>query len=166
MAQRSIPLSCILDDNGLIGPKFSDWLRNFRIVLNLEHIGYVLDSKIPSPLPPEATKEEHDTLRKWHEDDMQAMYYMLASMTNQLQKQHEKMQTSSEILSHLQELFGENSRLARYEISKQLFRMKMHEGQDVREHVYTMIQLIEQLEALDFSMDFSLQTDLILQSYW
>ncbi|XP_058003924.1 uncharacterized protein LOC131180595 [Hevea brasiliensis] len=40
----------------------------------------------------------------------------------------------------------------------------MHEGQDVREHVHTMIWLIEQLEALDFSMDFSLQMDLILQS--
>ncbi|XP_058008433.1 uncharacterized protein LOC131182929 [Hevea brasiliensis] len=106
MAQRSNPLSCILYDNRLTGPNFSDWLRNLRIVLNLEHIGYVLDSKIPSALPPEATKKEHDTLRKWHEDDMQAKCYMLASMTNQLQKQHEKMQTSFEILSHLQELFG------------------------------------------------------------
>ncbi len=40
----------------------------------------------------------------------------------------------------------------------------MHEGQDVGEHVHTMIRLIEQLEVLDFSMDFSLQMDLILQS--
>ncbi|XP_021673556.2 uncharacterized protein LOC110659816 [Hevea brasiliensis] len=112
----------MLDENRLTGPNFSDWLRNLRIVLNLEW----------------ATKEEHDTLRKWHEDDMQAKCNMLASMTNQLQKQHEKMQTSSKILSRLQELFGENSRLARYEISKQLLRMKMHEGQDVREHVHTI----------------------------
>ncbi|XP_057999077.1 uncharacterized protein LOC131177916 [Hevea brasiliensis] len=103
--------------------------------------------KIPGPLPPKATEEERDTLRKWHEDDMQAKCYMVASMTNQLQKQHEKMQTSFEILSHLQEMFGENSRLARYEISKLLFRMKMHEGQDVAEHVHIMILLIEQLEA-------------------
>ncbi len=93
---------------------------------------------------------------------MQVKCYVLASMTNKLQNQHEKMQTSTEILSHLQELFGENSRMARYEISKQLFRMKMHEGQDVGEHVHVMIRLIGQLEALDFSMDFSLQTDLIL----
>ncbi|KAJ9141202.1 hypothetical protein P3X46_031770 [Hevea brasiliensis] len=128
MAQRSNSLSRILDENRLTKPNFSDWLRNLRIVLNLECIGYVLDSKLPSPLPPEATEEEHDTLRKWHEDDMQAKCYMLASMTNQLQKQPEKMQTSSEILSHLQELFGENTKLAKYEISKQLFRMKMHEG--------------------------------------
>ncbi|XP_057999320.1 uncharacterized protein LOC131178379 [Hevea brasiliensis] len=163
-SSRFNPLSRILDDNRLTGPNFYDWLRNLRIVLNLECIGYVLDSKIPSALPPKATEEEHDTLRKWHEDDMQAKCYVLASITNQLQKQLEKMQTSFEILSHLRELFGENSRLARYEISKQLFRMKIHEGQDVGEHVHTLIQLIEQLEALDFSMDFSLQMDLILQS--
>ncbi|XP_057994341.1 uncharacterized protein LOC131174602 [Hevea brasiliensis] len=154
----------MLDENRLTRPNFFYWLRNLRIVLNLERTGYILDSKIPSALPPKATEAEHDTLRKWHKDDMQAKCYMLASMTNQLQKQHEKMQTSSEILSHLQELFSENSRLARYKISKQLFKMKIHEGQDVGEHVQTMIRLIEQLEALDFSMDFSLQTNLILQS--
>ncbi len=50
MAQRSNPLSHILDDNRLTGPNFSDWLKNLRIVLNLECIGYVLDSKIPSAL--------------------------------------------------------------------------------------------------------------------
>ncbi|XP_021688599.2 uncharacterized protein LOC110670745 [Hevea brasiliensis] len=85
-------------------------------------------------------------------------------MTNQLQKQYEKMQTSPAILHHLQELFGKNSRMARYEISKQLFRKKIHEEQDVGEHVLDMIRLIEQLEALDFTIDFSLPTDLILQS--
>ncbi|KAJ9176972.1 hypothetical protein P3X46_012230 [Hevea brasiliensis] len=154
MAQRSNPLSCIIDENRLTGPNFSDWLRNLRIVLNIDRIGYVLDSKIPGPLPTGATEEEHDILRKWHEDDMQVKCYMLASMTNQLQKQHEKMQTSPKILNHLQELFSENNRMARYQISKQLFKMKMHEGQDVREHVHTMIRLIKQLEALDFSMDF------------
>ncbi len=84
MAQRSNLLSCRLDEKRLTGPSFSDWLRNLRIVLNLEHVGYVLDSKIPSALPPEAREEEHDTLRKWHEDEMQAKCYMFASMTNQL----------------------------------------------------------------------------------
>ncbi len=72
------------------------------------------------------------------------------------------MQSASEILLHLQELYGEHSRNARYEISWQLFRMRLSEGQNVGDHVHKMIQLIEQLEHLDFSMDFQLQTDLIL----
>ncbi|KAJ9159646.1 hypothetical protein P3X46_025135, partial [Hevea brasiliensis] len=69
-----------------------------------------------------------------------------------------------EILLHLQELYGEHSRNAKYEISRQLFRMRMSEGQNVGDHVHKMIWLIEQLEHLDFNIDFQLQTDLILQS--
>ncbi|XP_050212130.1 uncharacterized protein LOC126662250 [Mercurialis annua] len=89
---------------------------------------------------------------------------MLASMNNELQKQHEKYPGAREILFHLQELYGESSRSARYEISKQLFRAKLSEGKDVGEHVNMMIRCIERLEGLDFIMDFNLQTDMILQS--
>ncbi|KAJ9184856.1 hypothetical protein P3X46_004542 [Hevea brasiliensis] len=136
-------LASILDRNRLTGPNLSDWLRNLKLVLNLEHIGYVLDSNVPGPLPPEATQEEHETLDKWKEHDMRAKCYMLASMSNELQKQHENMQSASEILLHLQELYGEHNRNARYEISRQLFRMRMSEGQNVGDHVHKMIQLIE-----------------------
>ncbi len=74
------------------------------------------------------------------------------------------MQSASEILFHLQELYSEHRRNARYDISRQLFRMRMFEGLNVGDHVHKMIQLIEQLEHLDFNMDFQLQTDLIHQS--
>ncbi|KAJ9177011.1 hypothetical protein P3X46_012267, partial [Hevea brasiliensis] len=127
-------LASILDHNRLIGPNLSDWQRNLKLVLNLEHIRYVLDSNVPGPLPPEATQEEHETLDKWKEHDMRA--------------------NASEILLHLQELYGEHNRNARYEISRQLFRMRMSEGQNVGDHVHKMIRLIEQLEHLDFNMDF------------
>ncbi len=54
--------------------------------LELERIGYVLDSKVPGPLPKEVSQEEHDTLTKWKEDDTMAKCHMLTSMTNELQK--------------------------------------------------------------------------------
>ncbi|PKI33258.1 hypothetical protein CRG98_046352 [Punica granatum] len=57
---------------------------------------------------------------------MRFRYYMLASMSNELQKQHENMKSSCEILKNLRELYGENSRTARYEISKELFRNAMN----------------------------------------
>ncbi|XP_021664987.2 uncharacterized protein LOC110653583 [Hevea brasiliensis] len=106
-------------------------LRNLKIVQNLKRIGYVLDPKVLGLLLKGATQEEHDTLDRWKEHDMQVRYYLLASITNELQKKHEKMQSASEILDHLQELYGEHSRNARYEIFKQLFRMRMIEGMDV-----------------------------------
>ena len=158
------PLASILDMNRLTGPNFVDWFRNLKIVLNSERIGYVLDTPQPAPLVEEATEQEIDAYNKWHADDMQARCYMLASMTNELQKQHENMKTASEVLLHLKELYGEQSRSARYEISKQLFQAKMPEGSDVGTHVQRMIRLIEQLENLEFYMDFNLHLDLILQS--
>ena len=93
---------------------------------------------------------------------MQARCIMWASMSTELHWQHEKYTSVNKILLHLQELFGEHSRTARYEISKRLFRAKMKEGEDVGVHVNSMIRAIEELESLDFTMDSHLQLDMIL----
>ena len=90
---------------------------------------------------------------------------MWASMNTEIHRQHEKYTSARKILLHLQELFGEQSRTARYEISKRLFRAKMREGEDVGVHVNSMIRSMEELESLDFTMDFHLQLDLIIQSF-
>ena len=49
------------------------------------------------------------------------------------------------ILLNLKELYGEQSRAARYEISKQLFYAKMSEGMSMQTHVLKMIDLITHL---------------------
>ncbi|XP_039143941.1 uncharacterized protein LOC120281073 [Dioscorea cayenensis subsp. rotundata] len=85
-------------------------------------------------------------------------------MSSDLQRSHEKMSDVRSILLHLQELYGQHSRTARYKISREHFRAKMSEGGEVGEHVLKMISMIERLEALDFSMDYNLQVDLIFQS--
>ena len=89
---------------------------------------------------------------------------MWASISTEIHWQYKKYTSSREILLHLQELFGEQNRTAKYEISKRLFSAKMKEGEDVAVYVNFMIRAIEELESLDFSMDFHLQMDLILQS--
>ena len=162
--RQSNPLSIILEQHRLTGPNFVDWLRNLKVVLAYEKILYVLTQSPPEPLPADVSQEERDMLAKWKDDDLQAHCIMWASMSNELHKQHEKYTYAKDILLHLQELFGEQSRTARYEISKRLFRAKMKEGEDVAVHVNSMIRAIEELESLDFSMDFHLQLDLILQS--
>ena len=161
---QSNPLTIILEQHRLTGPNFVDWLCNLKVVLAYEKIHYVLTQSPPEPLPADVSQEEHDMLAKWKDDDLQAHCIMWASMSNELHKQHEKYTYAKDILLHLQELFGEQSRTARYEISKRLFRAKMKEGEDVVVHIASMIRAIEELESLDFSMDFHLQFDLILQS--
>ena len=158
------PPFIIREQYRLTGPNFVDWLRNLKVVLASEKILYVIEKSLPLTLPEDSSPEEYKVLSKWKDDDMQARCIMWASMSTEIHRQHEKYNSAREILLHLKELFGEHSRTARYEISKRLFRAKMREGEDVGAHVNSMIRSIEELESLDFSMDFHLQTDLILQS--
>ena len=84
-------------------------------------------------------------------------------MNNELQRQHDSMDTQS-ILLNLKELYGEHSRTARYEISKQLFHARMIEGTSIQNHILMVINLITRLSQLGFVMDGELSQDLILQS--
>ena len=74
------------------------------------------------------------------------------------------MRTVREMLVHLQELYGEQSRKAHFEVSRRLFRAKMRDGQAVSDHCLTMSKDIEELQKLSMNMDKELQIDLILQS--
>ena len=98
------------------------------------------------------------------DEDNKVKCYILASMSNDLQQQHEDMSTVEEMLVHLQELYGEQSRTARFEVSRRPFRVKMHDGQAVNNHCLTMIKDIEELQKLRMNMDKKLWVDLILQS--
>ncbi|XP_031394396.1 uncharacterized protein LOC116205848 [Punica granatum] len=153
------PLSCILSDNRLTGPNFSNWLRNLNIVLNMEALGYILETQEIELPGGDATSDQQDAYDQWSVDDTKVRCYMLASMSNELKRQHENMKSSREILKNLRELYGENSMTARYEISNELFRARMQEGTKVAAHVQKMINLIQQLEKLEFQMDKELHVD-------
>ena len=83
-------------------------------------------------------------------------------MSTEIHRQYEKYDSAKEILLHLHELFSEQSRTARSELSKRLFLAKIREGEDVEVHVNSMIRWMEELESLDLTIDFHLQLDLIL----
>ena len=68
-----------------------------------------------------------------------ACCYILASMTNVLQHQHQSMTTASEMILNLKEMFGEQARHARLNAMQLLMNTKMSEGTPVREHVLKMI---------------------------
>ena len=158
------PLATILEQNKLTRPNFVDWIRNLKIVLQLKKRAYVLDTGPPSVPPENITSEDYaDYL--WHVDDnLQSRCYILALMSNELQRQNEDQDISYGILIHLQELYGERTRQTRYQISKELFRCRMIEGSSVHDHGLKMIALIERLASLGVIMENELYTDLLLQS--
>ncbi|XP_075483722.1 uncharacterized protein LOC142523876 [Primulina tabacum] len=124
MSSRN-PLSVILDQNKLTGPNYHDWLRNLKIVLNSEKIAYVLTKAPPKTAKPNATKEELADLEKWWDHDLRAKSYMLASMSNELQRWFEEAVNAANIYDHLQELYGEQTRPLRHAIVKELITSRL-----------------------------------------
>ena len=85
----------ILDAKKLTGPNYVDWLRNLRIILTQEKVSYILDVPAPDSLGKDASEEEKTTYKMWKDDSVTVKCIMLASMSNELQRQHEDMDVPS-----------------------------------------------------------------------
>ena len=152
----------ILEANKLTGVNYSDWLRNVKMVLQIQKVAYILETPEPK-VNEQSSAEERTEADQWKQDEMLAKCIILTSMSNELQRQHENLDSGS-IMLRLKELYAEPDRTARYEILSELFGTKMKEGESVQIHVLKMIDLIERLAQLGFVMDHDLGIDLVLQS--
>ncbi|KAL5549496.1 hypothetical protein UlMin_004727 [Ulmus minor] len=72
----------------------------------------LLEACSPKPAA-NAAKAVKDAYEKWIVSDDMARCYMLASMSNVLQQQHQGMRTAAEIMASVQAMFGETSTRAR-----------------------------------------------------
>jgi hypothetical protein len=158
------PLAKILDYNRLTGPNYFDWKRNLIIVLTADKIVYVLNAKPPELALIDATEEQRNAFDKRHEADETAKCYILASMTNVLQKQCQGLVIVKDMMFHLKEMFREQSRSARQTVMKKLISTKIVLGTPVREHVLKMISFINELDMLGAEMDAETKVDAILSS--
>ncbi|XP_042472435.1 uncharacterized protein LOC122055112 [Zingiber officinale] len=102
-----------------------------------EKIAYTLDKTPPKEAPVNATPDELAKLKKWSDHNLQAICYMIASMSNELQ---------------------------RHAIVKELMMASMRDGASVHDHGVKMIELIEKLLNLDLVIPHELSTDIILLS--
>ena len=113
----NLSLQGILDANKLTSLNYVNWLRNLRIILTQEKLSYIFDSLDPVLIREDTSEEKRVTHNMWLNDSMTIRCIMLASMSNELQRQYEGMEPQS-ILLNLKELYGEQSRTSRYEVSK------------------------------------------------
>ena len=82
-----------------------------------------------------------------------ARCYILASMSNILQHQHEHMATAYDMMMNFKEMFGDQNRAGRQVAMKTLPNTKMIEGTPVRDHVLKMIAHLNELEILGAKID-------------
>ncbi|XP_016483855.1 uncharacterized protein LOC107804468 [Nicotiana tabacum] len=93
-----------------------------------------------------------------------ARFYILASMANVLQHQHQSMGSAYDMLESLKEMFGEQNCAAKQTTMKALLNTKMTLGSSVRDHVLKMIGLLNELEVLRAVIDKESQVEMVLQT--
>ncbi|KAL0427659.1 UNVERIFIED_CONTAM: Transposon Ty2-GR1 Gag-Pol polyprotein [Sesamum latifolium] len=158
------PLTLIMEINKFNGTNYNDWLRNLRIVLDFKNQGYVLDKPLPTALLEGSSSEERVTFDKWHEDNRKVRSIILASMTNEIQKQYDRLEDVPSIMLHMKDVYAVSDRHIRYAATKVCFGTKMAEGSSVQSHRVKMLSLVEKLEDLKAGLNNDTYIDVILQS--
>ena len=79
--------------------------------------------------------------------------YILASMSNILQHQHESMNTAYDMMMNLKEMFGEQNHAGRQVAMRALLNTKMVEETPARDHDLKMIAHLNELEILGAEID-------------
>ena len=75
-------------------------------------------------------QKERDAFNIYMSQRARVQGILLASMSCELQSQHEDMEPQ-DIIMHLRELYGQQARIERYKIASALFSCRMKDGQDV-----------------------------------
>ena len=91
-------------------------------------------------------------------------FYVSTFITNVLQKQCQGLVTARDMILHLKEMFGEESRSARQTSMKYLMSTQTTEGTLVQEYVLKMIYFINKLDMINVEMDSETKVDAILAS--
>ncbi|KAK8597244.1 hypothetical protein V6N13_001885 [Hibiscus sabdariffa] len=111
---------------------------------------YVIEEHVPNEPGANAPRADKEKFKKHMDDMVDVRCLMLATMTPELQKQHEEM-VAYEMIHNLKEIYEGQARQERYETSKALFQCKMSEGSPVGAHVIKMMGYIQTLEKAGFS---------------
>ncbi|CAA0833201.1 Unknown protein, partial [Striga hermonthica] len=138
--------------------------RNFDIVLTAEGYKFAITEAYPAEPTVDAPEQEKGEYARWKKADEMAKCYILASISNVLQHQHQSMNTAADILLNLRNLFGHQSRAARQEAVSALMTTRMAEGTPVREYALKVMALLNELEVMEGFIDGETQVDIMLQS--
>ncbi|KAL0420455.1 UNVERIFIED_CONTAM: hypothetical protein Slati_3068400 [Sesamum latifolium] len=101
---------------------------------------------------------------KWLEDNRKVCSIILASMTNEIQKQYDRLDDVPSIMLPMKEVDAVPDRHIRYAATKAFFGIKMAEGLSMQSHGVKMLSLVEKLEDLKVGLDNDTYIDEILQS--
>jgi hypothetical protein len=129
-------LRSILEKERLNGSNFLEWYRNLRIVLKQEKKEYVIEKEFPRKPASDATNSAKSGWSSHDNDNRDVSCLILATMTSELQKQYENMESAFEIIKNLKVMFQEQAAIERYNTITAIFNCRMGNDDPVSPHVY------------------------------
>ncbi|KAL0418986.1 UNVERIFIED_CONTAM: hypothetical protein Sradi_1312100 [Sesamum radiatum] len=153
----------IPETNKFNGMNYNNWLRKLRIVLDFENQGYILNKSPPSTLSEDSSPEEHLTFKKWYEDNRKVHSIILASMSNDIQKQYDRLDDISSIMLRISDIYAVPDKHIRCVATKVFFGTKLTEGSSIQSYEVKMLSLVEKLEDLKAGLDNDTSINMILQ---
>ncbi|KAL0428034.1 UNVERIFIED_CONTAM: hypothetical protein Slati_2978200 [Sesamum latifolium] len=106
------PLTMNMGTNKFNGMIYNDWLWNLGIILDFVNQSYVLDKPLPTALLEGSSPEECVMFKKWLKDNLKIRSIILASMTNDIQKQYDRLKDVPSIMLHMKEATNHKSATA------------------------------------------------------
>ncbi|KAH0765678.1 hypothetical protein KY285_001549 [Solanum tuberosum] len=91
----------------VLSSNYVDWRRNLDTVLTVEEYKFVLNEECPLKPDEQSSDEDKLAYQKWRKADEIARCYILTSMSNVLQHQHQAMLSAFEIQENLKQMFGD-----------------------------------------------------------
>ena len=126
----SSSIVALLKNEKLTGENYATWKSNLNTILVIEC----------PPIPARnASQSVRDAYDHWTKANDKARVYILASLSDILNKKHEAIMNARQIMESLQEMFGQPSSQIQHEALKYVYNARMKEDQSVREHVLDLM---------------------------
>ncbi|KAL5559350.1 hypothetical protein UlMin_035561 [Ulmus minor] len=158
MAQDS--LSSILNQNKLTGDNFAYWKRNLLIILSFEKHKYVLEKDCQCVPKENASSEESMNFDNWVNSNEIARCYIMASMNNVLQKQHEGYLNTRDIMHNVDDMFSGQSVLVHQAAVRNLMNCKHKSRTPIKDHMLTVIGYLAEAQSHGSEIDADTQMEM------
>nr|XP_018628024.1 uncharacterized protein LOC108946039 [Nicotiana tomentosiformis] len=137
-------------------------MGNLDIDLTAESYKFVITEEYPQKPDEDATDDQVKAYDKWVKADEMTRCYILASMANILQHQHQSIGSAYDMLESLKDMFSEKNHAAKQTTMKAFLNTKMAERSSVKDHVLKMMCLLNELEVLGAVIDKESQVEMVL----
>ncbi|KAL5760158.1 hypothetical protein ACOSQ2_018996 [Xanthoceras sorbifolium] len=116
-----------------------------------DKLGFVLSTPKPPAPTDESTEVQRGEYEQWETSDEMAKCYIMATMSDVLQQQHEGMRTAADIMMSLNEMFAMRSRTTKREAA-------------VKDHMMKVIEHLNIAELNSVKIDGETKIDMIVNS--